>query len=74
MQNLHDRQTCIETDEVGKRQRPHRMICAQAHRRINAFNRAYTLVESVDGLIDHGHKDPVDDKGRVVLGIRGRLL
>src|ERR1700733_4056697 len=31
MQNLHDRQACIETDEIGELQRPHRMMGAKLH-------------------------------------------
>src|SRR6185503_19796778 len=35
VQNLHDRQAGVEPDEVGEFERPHRMVGAEFHRRVD---------------------------------------
>src|SRR5713101_9274596 len=35
MRHLHDRQTGVEADEIGKFERPHRMVRAELHRGVD---------------------------------------
>jgi len=68
MQHLHHRQAGVETDEIGELQGTHRMIGAQAHRRIDRLDGADAFVKRVDRFVDHRQQDTVDDKGRKIFG------
>ncbi len=73
MQHLHDRQTGIQTDEIGQFQRPHRMVRAEFHRRVDRLDVPDALIEGVDRLVDHRLQDAVDDEGRKILRYRDLL-
>src|SRR6188508_1660750 len=73
VEHLHDRKAGIETDEVGKLERPHGMVCAEPHRLVDRLDRSDALVEGVDRFVDHRQKNAVDDKGWEVFRDR-RLL
>src|SRR6516162_4602645 len=73
MQDLHDRQAGVETDEIGKLERTHRMVRAEFHGRIDCFDVPYTLVKGIDFFVDHRQKNPVDDKGGEILRYRDLL-
>jgi hypothetical protein len=43
VQHFHDRQTRVETDEVGQHQRTHRHACAQLHCAVDVLACAHAL-------------------------------
>ena len=73
VQHVHDRQHGVEPDEVAEFQRSHGMVGSQPHRGVDGVHGADTLIEGVDGLVDHGRQDAVDDEGWEVLGVGGGL-
>src|SRR5690606_34815088 len=50
VEDVHHGEAGIEPDEVRKLQRPHGVIGAQLHRRIDRLNRSYPFVKGIDGL------------------------
>src|SRR5262249_4657283 len=67
VQHLHDRQTSVEADEVGKLERPHRMMGAEPHRGVDCLNVSDALIERIDCLVDHRQQNTVDDERGEVL-------
>src|ERR1700722_1733302 len=73
MQNLHDRKTSIETDEIGQFQWPHRMMGAKLHRRIDRLDVPDALIARINCLVDHRQQNAVDDEGRKIFRHRDVL-
>src|ERR1700737_4375713 len=48
MQDLHDRQTGIEADEIGKFKRPHRMVRTELHRGVDRLDVSDPLIQRID--------------------------
>src|SRR5688500_5756308 len=67
LEDVHDRDTGVEADQIGKRQRTHRVIHPEFHHRVDRFRSANTLHDAVDGLVDHRHQDAIRyETGKVV--------
>src|SRR5258708_39415592 len=49
------------------------MVGTEPHRGVDGLDVAHTLIERIDGLVDHRLQDAIDDEGGEVLGIGGRL-
>src|SRR5690349_3038413 len=62
LQHLQDRETHVQADQVGERERPQRMVHAQLHHRVHGFRRRHTFHYAEDGLVDHRHEDAVGDE------------
>src|SRR6185437_11753390 len=73
VEDVEDREADVEADEVGQRQRAHRMIHAQLHHAVDRFRRSDAFHQRVDRLIDHRQQDAVRDEARVVGGLDPRL-
>ena len=73
VQDLHDGQADIQPNEVGERQRPHRMPHAERHDGVDCLRCADPLHDGVDRLVDHRHQDPVGDEAGVVGCLDRRL-
>ena len=58
--DIHDRKADVQTDEIAEFQRAHRVVAAELHSIVDAFDVSYAGVKDVDRLIDHGDEDPVD--------------
>ena len=69
MQHVEDGQADIEPDEVGQRQRPHRVIHPALHHRIDRLRRAHALHHREERLVQHRHQDAVGDEARIVGGL-----
>lgn len=66
VQDLHDGETCVETDKVGKLQRTHGHVGAVLHNGVNGVAVSDTGLEADDGLVDIRHEDTVgEEAGRV---------
>src|SRR5205823_7281707 len=59
IEHLHDREARIEPDEIGQFERPHRMVGAKLHRRIDRRDRSDALIKRVDRLVDHRQQNAV---------------
>src|SRR5450756_1848224 len=73
IEDVGDGQHCVETDEVGESQGPHRLVEAELHPFVDVLCRGDALIQSEDRLVEHGDEHPVDDEAGVVLG-DGHLL
>ena len=73
MHHLQDRQADIQTDEVGQRQRSHRVRHAEFHDRVHGLRRGHALHDRIDRLIDHRQEDAVGHESGVVVHFHGRL-
>src|SRR5437773_2223628 len=73
LQHLHDRETDVEPDEVGERQRPERMIHAELHDLIDPLRRCDAVLHAEDGFIDHRHQHAVRHESRRVVHFDRRL-
>ena len=73
MQYIHDPQTDIETDHVGKGQGSHRMSGAEFHGSINVFRLSETLVKDEDSFVNHGDQHPVYHKTGTILHTHWRF-
>src|SRR6476661_3870420 len=73
VQHLHDRQAGVQADQVGQRQRPHRVVHAQPHYGVDRLAVAHALHQAVDRLVDHRHQDSVGDEPGVVVRLSHRL-
>ncbi len=49
------------------------MVGAELHRGVDGLDIRNPFIEGVNGLIDHRQQNAVDDEGREVFGIGGRL-
>ena len=73
MQHLHDRDARVEPDQVGERERPHRMREAELRDRVDRLRLGDAFQQRVRGLVDERHQDAVRDEAREVVRL-GRLL
>ncbi len=73
MQHVQDGEADVEADEVGERQRPHRVIHPELHHRVDRLRRADAFHHREDRLVDHRHQDAVRDEARVVGRLDRRL-
>ncbi len=73
VQHLLDRQAGVEADEVGQRERPHGVVHAQLHHRVDHLRLGHTLHDAEDRLVDHRHQDAVGDKAGIGVDPDGRL-
>src|ERR1700688_2117596 len=73
MQDLHDRQTGIEADEIGKFKRPHRMVRTELHRGVDRLDVSDPLIQRIDRLVDHRQQNAIDDERRKILRNRDLL-
>jgi len=55
VQDVHDGETDVEADEIGERERTHRMIHTELHNSVDAFARGHTFVKSKYCFVDHRH-------------------
>src|SRR6266550_3549441 len=67
LQHLHDRETHVETDQIGERQGTERMIHAQLHHLIDRLRRRDAVVHAEDRFVDHRHQDAVRHESRRVI-------
>src|SRR5678815_5290050 len=65
VQDFENRETCIETDEVRERQRPHWMIHSELHHRVDRFGRPHSFHHAIHRLINHRHQNPVRNKAGI---------
>jgi len=73
VQHVHDCQADIQTNEVGQRERAHRMIHPDFHDSVDRFASADAFHDGVDRLVDHRHQDPIRDEPWKILGLHRRL-
>ena len=73
MQHLHDRDARVEPDQVGERERPHRMREAELRDRVDRLRLGDALHQRVGGLVDERHQDAVRDEAGEVARLGGRL-
>ncbi len=59
--------------KVREFQRAHRVVRAKPHGFVDGFNRTDALVQRVDGFVDHGQQNAIDDEGRKIFR-DGRFL
>src|SRR4051794_24029790 len=71
--HVADRTERVEADEVGERERAHRMGGAGLHRRVDLVDGADALLVGADRVEHVGHEQTVDDEAGLVLG-RDRQL
>lgn len=69
MQNIHDRQTRINANEIRQLQRAHGYIRPVLHDIIDIFFCSYAGLETNDRFVDIRHQDPVGKKARRVRGL-----
>ena len=70
VQHLEDREADVEPDEVGQRQRAHRVRHAELHHRVDRLGRGHAFHHAEDRLVDHRHEHPVGDEAGVVVAPR----
>src|ERR1041385_1453550 len=61
-EDVEDGEAGVEADEVGQRQRAHRVVHAELHDGVDVLGCGHALVEAEDGLVDHRHEDAVADE------------
>ena len=66
VQHVENREADVEADEIGQRQRSHRMIHAALHHRVDRFGRADSFHHCVERLVQHRQQDPVGDEAGIV--------
>src|SRR5437764_1361844 len=67
LQHFEDRETDIEADQVGERERSQRMLHPERHHLIDGLGRRDAFLHAQNRLVDHRHQHAVRDKaGRVV--------
>jgi hypothetical protein len=44
----------VSRPEIGQRQESHRMVNSELHDRVDVFAGANSMVEAVNGFVDHG--------------------
>src|SRR6266550_3459657 len=67
LQDLHDREAHVETDQIGERQGTERMTHAELHHLIDRLRRRDALVHAEDRFVDHRHQHAVRDEPRRVI-------
>ena len=67
MQDLHDRQQHIETDQIGQRQRTYWVIAAELHPLVDLPRAGVAFSEYEERFVDHRQQKPVDDETGAIL-------
>ena len=62
MEDLHDCEAGVETDEVGEGQGTHGDLGTEEHGLVDVFSASDTLIECVDSFIDIRHQNSVGNK------------
>jgi hypothetical protein len=73
VQHLHDRHAGVEADQVGQRQRAHRMGEPEPGDGVDRLRLRDPLEQRIGGLVDERHQDPVGDEPGQVARLRRRL-
>src|SRR6266566_2756243 len=73
LKDFHDRKTDVETDEIGERKWPERMVHTQLHDLIYRFRCADAFLHAKDRLVDHRHQHAVRHEPRRVVDLDRRL-
>jgi hypothetical protein len=73
VQHLDHRVAGVDADQVGERQRAHRVSHAQLHDFVDALGAGEAFVIGVGGLVEHRDQDPVGDEAGAVLRLHGDL-
>ncbi len=63
----------VESDEVGERERSHRMVHAELHYAVDRLGRGHAFVQREDRLVDHRHQHTVRDEAGIVVHLDRRL-
>ena len=72
MQDPQNREARVEADEVGERQRAHRVVHAELHDPVHRLRRRDALVHREERLVQHREEDAVrDEAGKVAARERG---
>src|ERR1017187_5699840 len=72
MQDAQDREARVEANEVGERQRAHRVVHAELHDAVHRFGRCDHLVHREKRLVQHRQEDAVrDEAGKIAAQERG---
>src|SRR5436190_4853156 len=72
-QHFHDREADVESDQVGERERPERMLHAERHDLIDGFGARDPFLYAQDRLVDHRHQHAVRHEPRGILHHDRRL-
>ena len=72
-EHLHDRHARVEADQVGERERAHRVREAELRDRVDRLRLGDAVVQRPDRLVDERHQDPVRDEAGEVVRDRRRL-
>src|SRR5260370_602710 len=67
LKDFHDRKTDVETDEIGERKWPERMVHTELHDLIYRFRCADAFLHAKDRLVDHRHRHSVRHEARPVV-------
>jgi hypothetical protein len=73
VENTHDVEADVETDEVGQLERAHGMVHAEFHDGIHGFGSGDAFHDAVGGFVDERHEDTVGNKTRSVVDGHGSL-
>src|SRR5688500_16201278 len=73
VQDLENRNTGVEPDEVRERERAHRVVHPELHDLIDRLGAADTLHQGITRLVDHRQQYPVRDESREVVRLNRRL-
>ena len=73
VQHLHDRDARVEPDQVGERERAHRVREPELRDRVDRLRLGDALHQRVRGLVEERHQDPVRDEAREVVRLGRRL-
>lgn len=73
VQDIHDSQAGVQTNEVGQRQRTHGDVGAVLHDVVDVLAATDAGLEADDGLVDVGHEDTVGQEAGRVGGDGGDL-
>ena len=66
MHHAHNRQTCIEANEVSQFQRTHRVVRAKLKRVIDGLHRAHAFIQRINSFVDHRDQYAIDDECREI--------
>ena len=69
MQHPADFQARIETDEIGERQRPHRVIEAEPAGGVDVGDRRDAFAQREASFVEHRHQHAVDDEAGGIVGV-----
>src|ERR1700716_609353 len=71
MENVHDVDADVQSDEVGQFERTHGMVHAGLHHGVDRFRCGHALHHAIGCFVDERHEHAVgDEAGRVVDGDR----